>query len=79
MCLAIPMQVIAVDGVMATIKAEGLVQRCSLALLPDAAVGDFVLVHAGYAITVLDQDEAGERLQLFAEMEALEDDETRHS
>jgi hydrogenase expression/formation protein HypC len=79
MCLAIPMLITAVDGVMATIAAEGLQQRCSLALVPGAAVGDYVLVHAGYAITVLDAADAAERNELFAELQAFEEDEHRRS
>ena len=43
-------------------------------LVPEAAVGDFVLVHAGYAITVLDAEEAAERERLFADLLAAEDE-----
>jgi len=72
MCIAIPMRITAVDGATATIEAEGLTQQASLALVPEAAMGDYVLVHAGYAITVLDETEARERLELFAEWEEFE-------
>ena len=61
MCLAIPMRILSVDGDLATIAAEGLEQRASLVLVPDAGVGDWVLVHAGYAINVLPEDEAPRR------------------
>jgi hydrogenase expression/formation protein HypC len=71
-CLAVPMLITAVDGVTATIESDGLVQRASLMLVPGAAVGDYVLVHAGYALTVMDATEANERLELFAEIEAFE-------
>jgi len=71
MCLAIPMRITATDGADATIEADGLVQRTSLMLVPDARVGDFVLVHAGFAIAVLDEGEAVERLALFDELAAL--------
>ena len=74
-----PMLIIAIDGDMATIVAEGLEQRCSLALVPEAQVGEYVLVHAGFAITVLEEDDADERLSIFAELQALEEDEYRHS
>ena len=47
----------------------------SLALTPDARVGDYVIVHTGFAISVLDEQEALETLQLFAEMGALQDQE----
>lgn len=72
MCLAIPMRITAVDGTLATIVAEGLEQQASLALVPEASVGDHVLVHAGYAITVLDAEEAEERMKLFAEFDEFE-------
>ncbi|HET6475560.1 MAG TPA: HypC/HybG/HupF family hydrogenase formation chaperone [Thermoleophilia bacterium] len=73
MCLALPMRVLSIDGQMATIAAEGLEQRASLALVPDAGVGDWVLVHAGYAINVLAEHEARETLALLAELGDLSD------
>ncbi len=78
MCLALPMRVIAVDGQLATIAVEGLEQQCSLALLPDAGIGDYVLVHAGYAISRLDEDEANETYDLLAEIGLLQIDENGH-
>jgi hydrogenase expression/formation protein HypC len=66
------MRITAIDGALATIVAEGLEQHASLALVPEAAVGDHVLVHAGYAITVLDAEEAEERMRLFAELGEFE-------
>ena len=74
MCLAVPMRILSIDDGTATIESGGLTQRASLTLVPEAAIGDFVLVHAGFAITVLDADEAAEREQLFAELLAAEED-----
>jgi hydrogenase expression/formation protein HypC len=74
MCLAIPMRITAIEDGVAAIVGDGLEQRASLALVPDAGVGDYVLVHAGYALTVLDEAEARERLSLFAELEQFDDD-----
>jgi len=71
MCLAIPMRITATDGPAATIEAEGLVQTTSLMLVPDARVGDYVLVHAGFAIAVLESDDAAERLALFDEIAGM--------
>ena len=70
MCLAIPMRVLSIDGDPATIAVEGLEQRASLMLVPHAGVGDWVLVHAGYAINALPEDEAHETLELIAQLEA---------
>jgi len=69
MCLALPMRITAVaDDGTATLALEGLEQRASLALLPEATIGDFVLVHAGYALSVLTEDEAEETLTLLSEL-----------
>jgi hydrogenase expression/formation protein HypC len=68
------MRIVSIDGGVATIEAGGLTQRARLMLVPQAAVGDHVLVHAGYAITVLDAEEAAERERLFAELLGDEDE-----
>ena len=73
MCLALPMRITAVDGARATIAVEGLEQECSLMLVPAAGVGDYVLVHAGYAISVLDETEAQETYALLREIGAFDD------
>ena len=75
MCLALPMRITAVDGVLATIVSAGLEQRASLMLVPDAKVGDYVLVHAGFAISVLDEAEANETLELLREIGAFAPDD----
>jgi len=70
MCLAIPARVIKrLDGDDAIIDAGGVEKRVSLALAPEAALGDYVIVHAGYAISRLDPEEALRTLELFAEMQ----------
>jgi hydrogenase expression/formation protein HypC len=68
------MRIKAIDGALATIAAEGLEQRASLALVPEAVVGDYVLVHAGYAITVMDATEAAETYGLLREIVVLGED-----
>jgi hydrogenase expression/formation protein HypC len=73
MCLALPMRITAVDGAMATIVAEGLEQHCSVMLVPQAGVGDYVLVHAGFAINLIDESEAQETLDLLREIGAFDD------
>jgi hydrogenase expression/formation protein HypC len=68
MCLAIPAQVVErFDGDEGTIDAGGVRKRISLALVPEVEVGDFVIVHVGYAISRLDAEEAEKTLALFAE------------
>jgi hydrogenase expression/formation protein HypC len=75
MCLALPMRITAVDGALATIAAPGLEQRTSLMLVPEAKVGDYVLVHAGFAISLLDEAEANETLDLLREIGAFAPDD----
>jgi len=70
MCLAIPARVVErLQADEALIDAGGVEKRVSLALVPEAAVGDYVIVHAGYAISRLDPEEALRTLALFAEMQ----------
>ncbi len=70
MCLAIPALVVErLEADEAIIDAGGIEKRVSLALVPEAAVGDYVIVHAGYAISCLDPEEALRTLELFAEMQ----------
>jgi hydrogenase expression/formation protein HypC len=70
MCLAIPALVVErLQADEAIIDAGGIEKRVSLALVPEAAVGDYVIVHAGYAISQLDPEEALRTLALFAEMQ----------
>ena len=70
MCLAIPALVVRRLGAEdALIDAGGVQIRVSLALVPEAAAGDYVVVHAGYAISRLDTDEAQRTLALFGEMQ----------
>ena len=69
MCLAVPARVVAlVDGEQAEIDVGGTRNRVSLALVDDVAVGDYVIVHTGFAIARLDVEEAEKTLALFAEI-----------
>jgi hydrogenase expression/formation protein HypC len=70
MCLAIPMQVIEVDGMMARCEAKGVERRVSLLLLQDAGVapGHFVTVHLGHALQEIDAEEARQAWALYDEM-----------
>lgn len=67
MCLAVPGEIIGISGdnplsLCANVAFAGVIKQISLALLPDAVVGDYVLVHAGFAIAVLDPAEAARTL-----------------
>lgn len=71
MCLAIPGTVIQLEEETATIDYGGTTRRASLRLLPDTAVGDCVLVHAGFVIQKVDPDEGAELSALLKEMDLL--------
>jgi hydrogenase expression/formation protein HypC len=69
MCLAIPSEIVEIKDKMATIEAGGIRREVSLLLLPEeASIGDYVLVHAGFAIHKMDSRAAEEALALIAEM-----------
>jgi len=68
MCLAIPALIKSIDGDEAEVELGGVSRRASLMLTPEAKVGDYVLLHAGYAINVVDQIEAEETLNMLREM-----------
>jgi hydrogenase expression/formation protein HypC len=68
MCLALPALVVERrDGDEALVELGGVRKSVSLALVPGAAVGDYVVVHVGFAIGLLDPEEAARTLALFAE------------
>ena len=68
MCLAIPVRVISVDGSEAEIEIGGVKRRVSIDFTPEVKVDDYVLLHTGYAIGVIDEAEAEETLRLLNEM-----------
>jgi hydrogenase expression/formation protein HypC len=73
MCLAIPARIKSINDQMATIDMEGTQRDVSLLLLEDAAIGDFVIVHAGFAIHKIDEHEARESLKILRQMASLMD------
>ena len=71
MCLAIPSKITKVENSMAVIDVDGVRRECSLLLVEDAQVGDYVIVHAGFAISKIDEASALETLALLKEAAAL--------
>ncbi len=72
MCLAVPAQIIDIDESLATIEVTGVQRQCSLLLVPEAKVNDWVLVHAGFAVQIVDEEEAKATMEAFRELEELE-------
>ena len=77
MCLAIPGKVLSIERsaqpVMGTVSFGGVQKRVCLEWLPDVKVGEYVIVHVGFAISTVDEKEALETLELFGEMEGMEE------
>lgn len=78
MCLAIPMKIVTKDGFSATVEAGGVSREINLRLLENAQVGDYVLVHAGFAIEKIDEQEAKETLDLMQHIARLQDEDEVH-
>ena len=72
MCLAVPAKVLKINGDLAKVDFGGIVREVNI-MLVNAKVGDYVLVHAGYAIQVLDERKAEETLAIWREIVGLKD------
>jgi hydrogenase expression/formation protein HypC len=77
MCLALPVQIVQVgldgDAARALVDVGGVRKDISIELVPDAQVGDYVILHVGYALSKLDPQEAQRTLELFAAMEPAQE------
>ena len=78
MCLAVPGKIISMtdgDALNRTGRVEfaGISKHVSLAYVPEVQLNDYVIVHAGFAISILDQQEAQQSLQAFEQLHAIED------
>jgi len=72
MCLAIPSKIIKIENNLGIIDVEGVTRETNLILIEDAKVGDYVIVHAGFAIRKIDEFEARESLKILREAAAME-------
>jgi hydrogenase expression/formation protein HypC len=73
MCLALPARVVALNGAdQAVVELGGVRKEVSIELTPEARVGDYVIVHVGHAIGMVDPEEAARTLALFAELAAAD-------
>ena len=68
MCLAIPVLVKSREEHLAEVEVGGVSRKVSIWLTPEVRVGDYVLLHTGYAISIIDETEAEETLKLLAEI-----------
>ena len=78
MCLAVPGKVLEIEDRdmtrMAKVDFGGVVKDVCLAYLPDAQVGDYTIVHVGFALNIIDEDEAQKTLELLSEIGALDEE-----
>ena len=74
MCLAVPALVKSVNGTQADVEIGGVSRRVSVWLTPDVKVGDYVLLHTGYAISIIDEAQARETLSLLEILAGAEDE-----
>ena len=80
MCLAVPMKIVKIlEHGKALVEQDELATEVDLTLIEDPKVGDYVIIHAGYAIDLLDLEEAEERLKLFRGMEEADDQRARRT
>ncbi len=68
MCLSIPVKIISIEGNMAEVSAGGTIFRAGMQMIEDAQPGDYVLLHAGFAIQKISAEEAEETLKLLREI-----------
>jgi hydrogenase expression/formation protein HypC len=68
MCLAIPAKIESIDGSQANVEVGGVSRTISVYLTPEAKVGDYVYIHTGFAISIVDEAEALESLRLLREL-----------
>lgn len=68
MCLAIPAKIVNIDNQSATVEVGGVTRQASIVLLPEARLGNYILIHAGFAISLVDEAEALETIKLFQQL-----------
>lgn len=74
MCLSIPARIVSIEGNMAEVSAGGTIFRAGLHMIEDARIGDYILLHAGFAIQKISEKEAAETLKILEEMKNAGDD-----
>ena len=72
MCLSIPARVESIDGEMAVVNVGGVEYNASLQMVEDVSIGDYVLLHTGFAIQKISEEEARETFRLFKELEEID-------
>lgn len=71
MCLSVPAQIIKIEGDQAEVSVGGTIMNANLSMVDDVKVGDYILLHTGFALQKIDEKEAEETLKTFRELEDL--------
>jgi len=74
MCLAIPAKIVEKDGEKGLVNLGGVNKEIMFTFTPEAKIGDWVIMHTGFALNIISEKDANETLKLFKEMALLEDD-----
>ena len=69
MCLSIPAKIVSIEGSMAEVSVGGTLFKAGLHMIEDAKIGDYILLHAGFAIQKISEQEAAETLNILREMD----------
>lgn len=77
MCLGVTAKVVKIDGKKADVEFDGLTQTISIAMTPEVKIGEYVMLHAGFAISIIEQSQAEETMELFIEIKKMMEEEMR--
>ena len=75
MCLGVITKVVKIDGQKADVEFDGVTQTISIAMTPQVKIGEYVMLHAGFAISIIDQTQAEETMELFVEIKKMMEEE----
>jgi len=78
MCLGVTARVVKIDGKKADVEFDGVIQTISIAMTPEVKIGEYVMLHAGFAISIIDQQQAEETIEIFMEIKKMMEEEKRH-
>ncbi|MDD4239051.1 MAG: HypC/HybG/HupF family hydrogenase formation chaperone [Desulfotomaculaceae bacterium] len=77
MCLGVTAKVVKINGQKADVEFDGVTQTISIAMTPEVEIGEYVMLHAGFAISIIDQTQAEETMELFVEIKKMMEEEQR--
>jgi len=77
MCLGVTAKVIKIDGQKADVEFDGVTQTISIAMTPEVKIGEYVMIHAGFSISIIDEKQALETMDLFVEIKKMMEEEMR--